>query len=370
MIHYILTFAMGIAVGALLLIRSYEKAKPRKVRLRCPEELDSEESASQEVSTAGDADQPIFTAQSENSEPAANPDLQLESQQADNMQPDVAASPAAEDYTLQEPTLTVPAASGQSSTTAGDVSEPEAEIEPHVQLDNTPYIHSSEVNSFCEEADSESQEDTIHSVVDSAPTTRAVGGLIAAARKVLTPEQQQAFIQPAPTRHKIKADPAPTAPDCSAVTVYLQAPAQRPFQGYELLQALLSMSLRFGKRKIFHRYQNMHANKKIMYSVALSYAPGTFELERMGGQRYRGLAFIMARELGEYNIIAFEQMLQAAKSLQESLGGELLDATRQELSGDVLSQWRQRLREVSSEDDIMPVSTKDINSQDKHEVSE
>lgn len=370
MIHYILTFAMGIAVGALLLIRSYEKAKPRKVRLRCPEELDSEESASQEVSTAGDADQPILTAQSENSEPAANPDSQSASQQADNMQPDAAASPATEEYTLQEPTLTVPAASDQPSAAREVVSEPVGDIEPHVQLDDTSHTNSNEVNLYPEQDNSESQEDSKHSVADSVPATRTVGGLIAAARKVLTPEQQQALNQPDSTTHKIKSDPAPTAPDCSAVTVYLQAPAQRPFQGYELLQALLSMSLRFGKRKIFHRYQNMHANKKIMYSVALSYAPGTFELERMGGQRYRGLAFIMARELGEYNIIAFEQMLQAAKSLQESLGGELLDATRQELSGHVLSQLRQRLREVSSEDDIMPVSTKDINSQDKHEVSE
>lgn len=423
MIHFILTFVMGIAVGALLLIRSYAKDQKSTPRLRCPDVM--KETTEAEADTVSD----------ESTLAVEQADAQRVSPLSSAPTNFVAATPAEADQTSLDEAQTAAqlahahtaAASDYSSTgnmSAEDAGSGVSSAGQQPTLDHAeptvePSLH---IHQFQEALSQQSDGHTEEPLIDIAaahpvepsptvvpdPTehdevasdtsavdapqidnnaqstkkTRTIGGLIAAACRVLDDEPAAATqnsVIAAPKQFK-SVNQQPSAPQHSTsegmaqpvVTFYLNAPNKLPYRGYVLLQSLLGLGLRYGKRKIFHRYQNMHANKKIMFSVALSYDPGVFELERMGGQQYQGLAFFMAQELGLYNIIAFEQMLQAIKSLQEELGGDLLDETRQPLTTDKLAQWREQLRAVSSEDDIMPVATAASlatgDMQDRHET--
>lgn len=379
MIHYILTFFMGVAVGALLLIRSYEKDN-KKPRLRVPQTQIADDDQTEDETTS-------FTQQQQADAPVATDEMTQATEHDAEQEPQVFSVAENKQIPDNQSEITQPTSS-LSSELSSELSSGSLQDASAASERSAAVADSQQSVTSAESVAAQTKEDA---PAAEATNTRTVGGLVAAAQRVLdeqqlaeqaarsadqqsasvkavraeesyedTSQQGAADSQQQPSTSSADADQTETTTAPDVITLHLKAPSKLPYQGYELLQALLSLGLRFGKRKIFHRFQNMHANKKIIFSVALSYSPGTFELERMGGQRYRSLAFFMAEPLGLYNIIAFEKMLQTAKSLQEELGGDLLDSKGLPLSTSTLAAWRSQLREKSSEDDIMPVTTEDM----------
>src|SRR3989338_6250995 len=104
------------------------------------------------------------------------------------------------------------------------------------------------------------------------------------------------------------------------------------YAGYELLQALLSNNLRFGKMNIFHRYEKTDNTGDILFSVASVKEPGTFEMSKMGGFSTPGLVLFLRLGIIRDPMHAFEVMLFTAAQLLEDLGGELLDDRLQPLT--------------------------------------
>ncbi len=133
-----------------------------------------------------------------------------------------------------------------------------------------------------------------------------------------------------------------TAPDSpqKIVTVRIVAREKKPFPGDELILSMRGIGLRHGKFGIFHRYDGSDEDKTI-FSAASLVEPGSFDLQNIQGQVIPGISLFLVLPGPVDSVEAFDLMLAAARTLTQSLDGELLDE-----SGSTLSVQRERyLRE-------------------------
>ncbi len=108
------------------------------------------------------------------------------------------------------------------------------------------------------------------------------------------------------------------------------------YEGYELLQALLTNGLRFGERGLFHRYAGSPGSADILFSLASVKNPGIFDLPKMGEFKTPGLMLFMECDSQLDSGTTFEMMKSTALRLVETLGGHLCDQNRQPISRDEL----------------------------------
>jgi cell division protein ZipA len=155
-----------------------------------------------------------------------------------------------------------------------------------------------------------------------------------------------------------KPTPPPTeeaSPACSATTqsaaseeiIYLMLAANtnKPYVGYELLQALLAANLRFGAMNLFHRYDSPDAQGKILFSLASASEQGTFEINKIGAFSGKGLIMFMKLSRQKELLATFDAMLETAKQLVEDLGGDILDEQRNPLSHDKIESIKHKIYE-------------------------
>lgn len=112
--------------------------------------------------------------------------------------------------------------------------------------------------------------------------------------------------------------------------LYVMAKEKAIFSGYELLQVLLGVGLRFGSMNIFHYYREKADDKEeTLFSLASATEPGVFDIRNMSAFSCLGLTLFMkksgdAKEDRE----RYDLMLQTASHLTEDLDGMLLDANK------------------------------------------
>jgi len=105
-----------------------------------------------------------------------------------------------------------------------------------------------------------------------------------------------------------------------AIRVTASAPAR--FDGAELLAALRSEGLDFGRYEIFHR---LHDDGRPIYSVASLREPGTFDIETMPTTYYPGIAMFAVLPGPVPAAEAFDDMIFSARALATHLNGSLAD---------------------------------------------
>lgn len=124
------------------------------------------------------------------------------------------------------------------------------------------------------------------------------------------------------------------------IVFYLVAPANRPFSGYGLLQALSAVGLKYGEMNIFHQYSDESEFKKSLFSVASATEPGSFDLANIGAISCPGLSLFL--KIPNSNLfVAFETMLDVAKQLADDLEGKLCDEDRQPLTAEKIQNYRE-----------------------------
>jgi cell division protein ZipA len=140
----------------------------------------------------------------------------------------------------------------------------------------------------------------------------------------------------------LDASPAPAArarpvvlPD-KVVTLRLMCRTRPGFPGEDLVMALREAGLRHGRFGIFHRPVEPDPDTA-MFSVASLVEPGSFDLTRLRTDHYPGVSLFLAIPGPPDPVAAFDAMIDTARTLAESLGGELLDE-----QGSTLSIQRQR----------------------------
>lgn len=128
------------------------------------------------------------------------------------------------------------------------------------------------------------------------------------------------------------------------LVIHVMAQSEQSFMGYELLQALLTIGLRYGDMHIFHRYQSYKGSMRLLFSLASATEPGTFDLNNMGGFSCRGLSLFMNLNHLKYDAHeAFELMWETAQQLAYELGGDIYNDIRQPLGSEELAKYRQRI---------------------------
>jgi len=129
----------------------------------------------------------------------------------------------------------------------------------------------------------------------------------------------------------------------SVVVMHLMAGEDKVFAGQALLDALLAEGLRYGSMKIFHRHVSDDGSGPVLYSVANSVNPGTFDLNDMEQFTTPGVSFFFAMEDVDDPAAAFELLLGAARQMAADLGGTLKDESRSVLTRQTEEHYRQRI---------------------------
>lgn len=136
------------------------------------------------------------------------------------------------------------------------------------------------------------------------------------------------------------------------ITIHIMAPREYPYNGYELLQALLANGLRYGAMNIFHRHETKTGRGRVLFSLASANKPGTFELSKMGSFSCPGLTLFMILNNLSDPMNAFDAMLETARQLVEDLGGELWNEQREVLNMDKVAKIRTRIKQFEEKQRI------------------
>jgi cell division protein ZipA len=161
----------------------------------------------------------------------------------------------------------------------------------------------------------------------------------------LTGSRKEPVFSAEPTAGQV--DPVDVSPEAPApateqkiVTVRIVARNSGSFAGDELVLSLRGIGLRHGKFGIFHRYEGSNEDQ-VLFSAASLVEPGSFDLANIKDQQLPGISLFMVYPGPVDGAEAFDSMMEAARTLAQSLDAELLDE-----SGSTLSIQRERyLRE-------------------------
>lgn len=120
------------------------------------------------------------------------------------------------------------------------------------------------------------------------------------------------------------------------VAIRLVARERGVFAGDELVLSLRGIGMRHGKFGIFHRLDG-NDEKRTIFSAASLVEPGSFDLPNIKEQQIPGISLFLVLPGPVEGAQAFDMMMDAARTLAQSLDGELLDE-----SGSTLSIQRER----------------------------
>lgn len=117
-----------------------------------------------------------------------------------------------------------------------------------------------------------------------------------------------------------------------------------PFNGEDLLRAVLGYGLRFGDMSIFHRHEQPSGQGRVLFSMAKAVEPGTFSLEDMTGEEIPGVSFFLGLP-GVSSITAYDIMIDTARRLAMELQGDVLDEQQQPLTRQLVEHYREQVQE-------------------------
>lgn len=99
------------------------------------------------------------------------------------------------------------------------------------------------------------------------------------------------------------------------------------FSSKKICKVLEHLGLRHGKYKIYHR-ESLQNSDLSLFSVANMVKPGFFEPEAEESFKTPGISFFLVLPGPTDPITTFNEMVQTARQVAQTLGGELLDADR------------------------------------------
>lgn len=137
----------------------------------------------------------------------------------------------------------------------------------------------------------------------------------------------------------------PLGLDEKVVVLNIAAEDGRFYDGRTLTDALKAVDMSFGEHEIYHRILETSKGQIALFSAADMLQPGTFSPERIDQIQSPGLVLFLQLP-GPYDgLAAFEQMLESARQLAETLGANLLDERRCSLTNQAVEHIREELRE-------------------------
>ena len=157
-----------------------------------------------------------------------------------------------------------------------------------------------------------------------------------------TARKQQAAQQEAAPSHP---EVAGTSQTDEVIVMHVAAGRDDIFDGEVLVQNVLSLNMRHGEMKIFHRYERPEQHKGLLFSMANMVKPGFFELDHMSAFETPGVTFFLTLPCAGGGLYAFDLMVDTARKLSKSLDGELRDETQSVITAQTVEHFRQRVME-------------------------
>lgn len=134
--------------------------------------------------------------------------------------------------------------------------------------------------------------------------------------------------------------------ETEVIILHVVAADERGFDGSAILEILLACDLRFGDMEFFHRHEREAGRGAIQFSVANMLQPGIFDIDNMGSMRTRGLVFFLTMPGPEDMTLAFDYMLETARTVARNLSGEVLDESRSVLTEQSVELARQQILDL------------------------
>jgi cell division protein ZipA len=119
------------------------------------------------------------------------------------------------------------------------------------------------------------------------------------------------------------------------------APSGVPFPGSFIVEAMQNAGLEYGDMQIFHCLDRQRGGDLPLFSVANMLEPGTFDLSAMSTFTTSGMVLFLQLPGPADPVQAFDRMVEAARSLADSLGGTVCDATRSALTNQTIGHMRE-----------------------------
>ncbi len=135
----------------------------------------------------------------------------------------------------------------------------------------------------------------------------------------------------------------PPAEPEEVFVVHVMATANA-FNGSQLLDTILQCGMRFGDMDIFHRYADAKGQGAALFSMANMVKPGTFDLDAMDEFETPGVSFFMTLPINADSMQTFELMIDTARAIAGTLGGEIRDDQRSVMTKQTLEHCRERIR--------------------------
>lgn len=136
-------------------------------------------------------------------------------------------------------------------------------------------------------------------------------------------------------------------PDVISVNLY--ASDDKPYAGYELLQALLSCGMRFGAMNLFHRHEKKTGIGPVLFSLASCTKEGVFDLAKIGAFECKGLVLFMKPAQVDDPAAVYALLLETADQLINDLGGKVLNDKLQLLNKEDVIHTHQLLSYYSKD---------------------
>ena len=127
--------------------------------------------------------------------------------------------------------------------------------------------------------------------------------------------------------------------------VNVMAHSGQKFAGDQLLQVLIDLKLKLGAMEIFHRHLDNDGDGPVLFSLANMVVPGTFNLAEMNRFETPGISLFLGLPVSGDSLSAYEDMIMTAKTIAETLDGELKDENRSVMTSQTIEHGRQRVIE-------------------------
>ena len=127
------------------------------------------------------------------------------------------------------------------------------------------------------------------------------------------------------------------------IVLHVHAQKDRTFSGNRLFNSMEHNGLEFGEFSIYHRHIDDGKKRKVIFSVANSIKPGTFDRAQSNFST-PSISFFMSLPCfgdAEQN---FKLMLQTAQKIASDLGGTVQDQQRKMITPQKINEYRTKVR--------------------------